>query len=411
MHSCNSSANFFLKFLGQAPYSQADICLQVRMDDDPWGSATADPWSRSTDDAIPTKDVHPADQGLAGTPTPTLIVPPSIPSVAKDIVEDDPWARPSDKALSPLPAIQPRLPDEIPQIIDVPPRAEWNMEQAEGFNTWISTTTVAQDSSSTVKSSGQATQLSPEQIPLPGADGEDLGISHPVEVKAKGVAEAGWRKSEDEEIPLSEISRPLVVEDETFNPFSQNEAPSNGIPDKPMEDFGRASFDDNAFGGFATASNIEFQSSTGFGDSERGDLSQGWGDQEKGSSMSDIDAPWGISSNTNIPDDEEEGFQSSSAAYGYSVNKAASVNDEDGFHSVPSKERESVSAEKLKQDEWEAARREIEMKEARAVGSYPCCFHGHLCLPMLFYSPLRWSTSSSVNGRTLWSRSSPRQAL
>ncbi|KAJ9108944.1 hypothetical protein QFC21_000266 [Naganishia friedmannii] len=347
------------------------------MDDDPWGSAK-DLWSTSTDDVIPIEDAVPAGQAIARLSTPTLTLPLPATATAASFVEDDPWSRPSDKALSPAPAMEATLPSDITQISDVPPPAKWDLEERASYNTWTSTETVPEQILETILPSGQAVQLIPEQIPLPGADSQELDVLHPVEeMKAKGVVEAGWRTSEDEEIQtavpglpnLPEISLSLVVEDETFNPFSQNEGPTSPMPEKPVDGFARSSFDDDAFGGFSAGPNDGFQSGAGFGGSEEGDVNQGWGNQEE-SSISAIDAPWGMpSNNDNIPDhddDDDKGFQSSSAAYGQSAVKDTNVNDEDGFHSVPSKEREAVSAEKLKQDDWEAARREIEMKEARA---------------------------------------------
>ncbi|KAJ9104804.1 hypothetical protein QFC19_003945 [Naganishia cerealis] len=342
------------------------------MDDDPWGSTT-DPWGTPAIDVIGIRDDAPVKQADTQSPpthTSSLPVPPAVGNFA----EVDPWASPAvsvrtqEKTPSPIPDIHSTLSSGTPQVSDSPLPPQWTSQGSLEGDTWRTTEAVP-----TAPASGLAIQLSPEQIPLPGTDNEESDLEHPAEEKPSGPSGAVWKASDEQDnqldVPdlptLSEPPRPLVVEDETFNPFSQSEGPSDPIPGNSTEGFAPSSFDDDAFGGFTAGG---FQDRAEFAGIEYGDGSQGWGNPEGSSNIPSADGAWGVESDANNlanEDDDEGGFQSSSATYGSTI-KVANVNEEDGFHSIPAKEKEVVPSEKLKHDEWEAARRDIELREARA---------------------------------------------
>lgn len=389
------------------------------MDDDPWGSS-AGPWNATTSGGAAAQGVDAGDSSPKDTDDLKLASSLRVPARGNSFSEADPWASPilkkTSAGTSPSPpaALAINLPGGDRENDISLPKGKWVTEDIVDDNAWLARTASAIPASTAIIEDRSLQSVSAEQVPLPDDEyeqAEDQRISR--HGSEEGLGET-WNLAQmnDEGLntvsnalpPLPEAPPRFVEEDETFNPFSHEDLTQADGAEEVPEAFASSSHDDddNAFGGFAAGGIEESHPQFGFTGAGADDSFGGWGNEEN---VQDFGGAWGSSSVGNaIEDEDQTPFHSSSRSQNANIDET-SIDDDDGFHSVAARQRSTVTAEQLKEDEWEEARRRIESQEARAVR--PLSSKSHLIAHItLSISPSNSFTSLRTNGRMSCTKSS-----
>lgn len=347
------------------------------MEDDPWG-ATADPWGTSSVTAS-TPDVNPA---ISSSPdnhdrilSTTLAVPRS-----NSLSESDPWDSPAtakvDVDVASIPISEIKIDAEE---TDVPTlsTAGWSISRDTNDSAWTKSSSVppAVDLPATTSDSITSATFVAEQIPLPHDEEAFSTDTRPRQSADISSAEDVWGASQSLEDPtgvamtipaITETAFKMPVDNETHNPFEQEDQKSIApVEETSVEVSAPPVEDDDGFGGFAAGGSKE--ASGGFTFANADDAYGGWGNDNAAASFGDVQDAWeSTSAGFEVEDRTQPSFENRDL-----VDRRSDNDDEGGFHSIPAKQKNTVTSEQLQEESWEQERRRIERQEARAVSGSP----------------------------------------
>lgn len=341
------------------------------METDPWG-ASADPWGTSSVTAS-TPEVSPPVPLSTDNQDPILAATLILPR-SNSLSESDPWASPNtakaDLGTTPAPITATATePDER----DVPSlsTAGWAVSRDTDDNAWLvkSPTILPETDPSAINPNSET--LVAEQVPLPLDEEEDKEDPQPALLSNRSTSENGWGVPQNldkihaiamDTPPFEQVASGFPDEDETLNPFNREDRkPIAGSEDTSTGFSATDLQDDDGFGGFA-AGGLR-GSSDGFGFANEDDAYGGWGNDNVATNFGEVQDAW---ESTSAGDAAESGNRESNENPNLEVN-SSDIHEEDGFHSIPAKQKAVVTSEQLQEETWEQARRRIEMQEARAV--------------------------------------------
>lgn len=347
------------------------------MEDDPW-SATADPWGTSNVSAS-TLHVNPAISSSPDNHDRILATTLTIPR-SNSLSESDPWASPDiakvnlGAASIPISAIKNDAGETDAPTLST---AKWAVPSDADDSAWVKSLSVpaAADLPSATSGSVPSATFVAEQVPLPLDEEAFTTDTRPGPSTSTSSTEDVWGASQNLDDPpdiamniamtapaITETAFRKPVDDETHNPFEQEDQKTIAQAEETSAEVSLPAVgDDDGFGGFAAGGLKE--ASGGFSFANDDDAYGGWGNDDVVASFEDVQDAW---ESTSAGFEAEDRNQSSSANRDLEIDLPDN-DDEGGFHSIPAKQKNTVTPEQLQEETWEQERRRIERQEARAV--------------------------------------------